>query len=666
LRETTAGTYTLGVVANSSTPALKAFTQNPSLCSINGSAMSANCAVNFSDAGLLYTVPAQTSGVTSGTIELTAAKADDVSKACVPAFAGVTRNINFWSGYVDPATGTRQLTLNATALSTNAAAPTTLALPFDVNGKASITVNYPDAGRISLNARYAGSAATGDSGLSMPGSATFPVVPYRLCVDSDDATWQCPSASIACPLYRKAGENFRLRVTAKAFASGVTDTCSLPTTPNYRQLGTQLGASVVAPIPGSDGSLGVPSIDIVAGGTATLSAQTQAEVGVFTFTATPAAATHPSYSYFGQTVPSGTSANFGRFHPAGFVVGSGGVLTNRGDLSCATPSGFTYLGEPLNSSFSLYAVNTAGVTTSNYRGAFARLSLVPVAANAWGASTTGIVFGAKDNTSVPTVLNNRVSVTCAGGLCGSWGSSAGAFGTATIAAQLGVSRASTMASNGPFNQAQFGFSARDPDGVSLLSPNYVMHAPPSATAADGVLLGSTVLRWGRMRLENAYGSPVLALPVPATAQFWNGTAFERNADDRCTRIGVPVSVAIGTTTKEAIYCNGGVGLYGTLAGVAASMNGVAAGSVATLSAGQAGLVLSRPSGSSSGFLDLALLVPEYLKFNWDGADQSVNQSVVPASCTTPGDGDLFDDNPRARIRFGIKRNDKVIYAREVY
>lgn len=666
LRETVAGTYTLGVVANSSTPALKAFTQNASLCSINGGAMSANCALAFSDAGLLYTVPAQTSGVTSGPIEITAAKTDDATKTCVPAFAGVTRTLNFWSGYVDPAAGTRQLLLNGTALSTNAASPTPLAVSFDAQGKASMTLSYADAGRVSLNARYVGSAATGDSGLSMPGSATFPVVPYRLCVDSDDSGWQCPSASTACARYRKAGENFRLRVTAKAFANGVTDTCSLPTTPNYRQLGTQLSATVQAPLPGSDGSLGVPMIDIVAGGTATLAAQTQSEAGVFTFTATPAAATHPSYSYFGQTVPAGTSANFGRFYPAGFIVGPGAVLTNRGDLSCAPPNGFTYLGEPLNSSFNLFAVNTAGVTTTNYRGAFARLSLLPVAASAWGAASTGIVFGAKDNTSTPTLLNPRVTVGCAGGVCGSWGNTAATYGTAALSAQLRVGRASAMTENGPFNQAQFGFSARDPDGVSILNPNYVMAIPPSATAADGALLGNTVLRFGRMRVDNAYGSPVLALPVPATAQFWNGSAFQQNADDSCTQLVVPASVAISTTTLAALYCNGGLGLYGTLAGVSASMNGVAAGSVAGLSGGRAGLVLSRPAGSGGGYVDLALSVPDYLKFNWDGADQSLNQSVVPASCTAPGDGDLFDDNPRARIRFGVKRNDKVIYTREVY
>jgi len=154
--------------------------------------------------------------------------------------------------------------------------------------------------------------------------------------------------------------------------------------------------------------------------------------------------------------------------------------------------------------------------------------------------------------------------------------------------------------------------------------------------------------------------------VRAEAQFWNGTAFQLNEDDRCTQILVPETWSIATKPQATIYCNGGIGLYGSLSGVTASMNGVVAGAKSILSKGKTGLVLGRPAGNSSGFLDLALSVPDYLKFDWDGVDQTLNTSVEPSTCTTPGDGDMFDDSPRARIRFGIKRNDKVIYLREVY
>jgi hypothetical protein len=101
-----------------------------------------------------------------------------------------------------------------------------------------------------------------------------------------------------------------------------------------------------------------------------------------------------------------------------------------------------------------------------------------------------------------------------------------------------------------------------------------------------------------------------------------------------------------------------------LTGVSATASGVTAGNFATLSSGllggNAGLILSKPTNNGGGYLDLALLVPDYLKYNVDGVDQS------GASCTGPSDSYLHDDNPRARIRFGARGKDSVIYLREVY
>ncbi|RJX32417.1 MAG: hypothetical protein C4516_04095 [Oxalobacter sp.] len=64
--------------------------------------------------------------------------------------------------------------------------------------------------------------------------------------------------------------------------------------------------------------------------------------------------------------------NLGRFVPAQFAV-SDIVLNNRTDLSCSPPSLFTYMGEPLTSTFTLTAQNAAGGTTKNYFGSLAKL-----------------------------------------------------------------------------------------------------------------------------------------------------------------------------------------------------------------------------------------------------------------------------------------------------
>lgn len=647
LRETTAGTYTIGVSASS--PVLTAYSAGAE-CSINGSSYStANCsAITFSDSGLLLTVPTQTSGKTSNStdgtlVSVAAVKKSDSSLSCTPAFASVTRDVGFWSGYVSPSSGTKTLAVNGTTIGTSSSSPTTLSLSFDSTGTASgVTLNYADAGQISLNAKYTGSTTTSDAGLSMTGSTTFVEVPYGLCVDSTDSGWNCSATATNaqtpanCSVFTKAGSAFDLRVTGKAYSSSTTDVCSMSTTPNYIQSSIPLTSTVFAPTGGSDGSLGTSSISITSSGTATVST-TESEVGDFTLAAVPASA-----AYFGQTVPSG-SAVFGRFIPAGIQIS--GSLANRSDFTCSATPAFTYIGEPLSATASLTAVNSLGATTANYAGSFARLPL-SVSSSMTG---TGLAFGAQDGS---ILLNSRLSSSCTS--CGAFSS-----GVATVKAALTVSRNTGATVDGPYTAAKFGLSVLDSDSVGVYSPDYNWDLD-SSSVSEGKLLGSTVLRFGRMRLENAYGSPLLKLNVPAYVQYWNGTSFQKNTDDSCTQLTVPTSSTVTSSTVSTLYCSGGVGLYGSLTGVTASMNGIAAGSTTTLSSGDGGLWLTKPGNTGGGYLDLALYVPDYLRYNWDGVDES------GTSCTTTADGYMHDDNPRARIRYGIPRNDKIIYLREVY
>jgi hypothetical protein len=75
---------------------------------------------------------------------------------------------------------------------------------------------------------------------------------------------------------------------------------------------------------------------------------------------------------------------------------------------------------------------------------------------------------------------------------------------------------------------------------------------------------------------------------------------------------------------------------------------------APLAAGIGGLILSAPGNGNYGFLDITFSAPAWLQYNWDGIDQGT-------------DGNLFDDNPRARATFGKRKGtDKVIIRREIY
>ena len=662
LSVTSMGTTTVGA---SSSPAAG----NATKCFLNGNQIS-SCQIGFSDSGLILSVPTLKSGETSS-FTVSAVGKDPSSSACKPSFVNVAKTVKLWANYSNPSSGTLSTplqingstaTINAVSLASSASSTgTSFSLNFNSSGVATASLNYLDAGLMTLNARYDGSAATSDAGLVLKGSSDFVTVPYALCVDSPDANWGCAAADTTCAKFTSAGTAFKLRVTGKAYQAN-TATCSLPKTPNYIQSGLVLSSAVVAPkaaIGGVNGALSPATISISSGGTVTQATQTMSEVGVFTFTATP-----PSGTYFGQTVPPGTSDNSGRFVPAGFTV-KNNIINDRSDINttkliggaetCA--SDFTYLGEPVRSLFRLVAVDASplGATTQNYIDSFARLNLLPV--NVMGSS--GLAFGAQDQAGTPLLNPNatsslsRLSASCV--TCGPFSA-----GVAQMAVDITVLRASGTTLDGPYPNARVGLVATDPDGVTMKSINsksldYNWDGDVPATD-EGLLLGTTELRFGRMRVENAYGSALLALPVPAYAQYWNGTAFVKNTIDNCSQITVPTSQAASAYASKTLFCNGGIGLYG-------SLTGVVAGYPASLDKGDAKLVLSKPAANSSGYLDLVLNVPDYLKNKVDGVDQT---SATCTAATPTADGFLHDDNPRARIRFGIRRNDGIIYMREVF
>lgn len=631
LAKTAAGTYTLGVSATS--VPLKPF----STPQCWDGATKTDCSIVFNAAGLNFTVPNLIAGQTSAPITVSAVRQSAPNTACVPAFANVTRNVRFWSTYVSPGTGTLNLAVNGSNVGTTAGSATSLPLAFNGSGQATINVQYPDAGQMRLDALYTGSAANDDAGLSMPGNAQFVVKPVGLCVDSPDANWNCASLSAGCAKYVQAGQPFNLRVSGRKWVNGSTDLCSNPVTPNYQQAGIALSSAVQAPAGGNNGVLGVGSVSLAAGdaGSKTINNQTLSDVGVFRITATP-----PAAAYFGETVDGGSGLS-GRFYPAGFKASSV-VLTNRSTAGCTPASTFSYLGEPFSTAFTLQAVSAlaGNPPVQNYLGSFAKLSL---------ASASNLNFGVQQ---AAVSLNSRLASSCsgAGGSCGSWGAAG-----VPINASLTVARAASP--DGPFTNALVGMSPVDGDGVRMLPLNF---SSVPGSPSDGAQLGSTQLRYGRVRVSNAYGTALQGLTLPGSLEGYTGTAFAKNTLDSCTVLPTPASTLVGsvaTPNSAALYCAGGLGFYP----LSPPRNQLTPGSstlaaLAAASAGDLSLKLSKPG--VAGYVDLALAVPDWLKFNWDGVKNA-------SGCTVPGP-DLNDDNPRARIRFGAFRNPSIIFMGESY
>jgi MSHA biogenesis protein MshQ len=394
LRKTTPGSVTLGTAAVVPAP-LAATT-----CLVG---TTANCSLAFADAGFVFDVPNLTACKISGDVALRAVKKSDDGIGCGPAFSG-TRRVRFWSGYSAPSSGTRQVVINGTAVGQSAAAATELALDFDANGAAVINVRYDDAGQVRLDAQYSGSDA--EAGLELTGNDFFAGVPVGLAVYSTEPAAVCPSPVAHCSPFKKAGAIFDLRIKAACWESDTdTDLADNAATPNYRQLAVPLTHQLVEPSPGATGSLGVSSVDLTNASGITTVSQSVSEVGVYRFTAMPAAD-----AYFGSTVPGGTSTDIGRFYPDHFTTS----IVEAGSFADAC-GGFTYTGQPFGyqtpPSIQVTARNAADEVTANYKGDFNKLEAGEIAigypdADASQLNAAGVAFPVTHLTSARTMIDN--------------------------------------------------------------------------------------------------------------------------------------------------------------------------------------------------------------------------------------------------------------------
>lgn len=181
---------------------------------------------------------------------------------------------------------------------------------------------------------------------------------------------------------------------------------------------------------------------------------------------------------FGNTA---FTSYFGRFIPHHFDT----AVTQ----GCAAGA-YTYSGQPFD--LTVTARNSAGATTSNYVGAFAKTVAL--------SDGNGVAGGALVPASVAAAeFNSGVANLTRGG---------------ATPPSFSFVRATPDSAPGTIK-----LRAVDADGVS------------SATGTEGTAL----IRIGRIRLSNVYGS-MSPLNMPVEAQFWTGNSWVRNSDDSCTVI----------------------------------------------------------------------------------------------------------------------------------
>ncbi|MDO6639834.1 hypothetical protein Q4557_07660 [Shewanella sp. 5_MG-2023] len=615
LRRNTTGSVTVGIINSVPTPI------NPTLCSIAGNTpTAAQCTFNFADSGFIFTVPDKLANKPASGISVSAVKKDDASQACVPQFADVTKDVGFWSDYVSPSSviSGAQVAVTgngaATDIGTSVGARTLISLDFDANGEADISVNYPDAGQMQLNAQYDGTGE--EDGLVMVGADSFVSFPVGLCVKPVDANASCAAGDSSCNVYKKAGEEFDLTIQGMAWQSDNDgDFCDNLTTPNYIHSGMTLGSELVSPIPGEQGSLSIGNYNHIAAtnNTNTIT-QSISEVGVFEFTVKS-----PS-TYEGSTfypIPLASSGNIGRFVPDRFAISGVSVLP-----SC---TGFSYMDQPFPLAMNISAFNIGSEVTKNYQGNFSK-------------ATALLVGEDSDNGDDKRNRLSSLPVTTS-----SW-----VAGVATVDSSYmaTLSRLAAPGKDGPFDNFDIGVIVDDNDGDLAFVANPDMNAATSGSCGsncDAKLLSTQRFRHGRIVMDNTYGAENDTLKMPIRAEYWNGSDWATNVEDSCSVVTPALTrqtddAALGYQFEPALTSGQAIERTG-------QSSSFANGEFTLLW----NALITGPN-DYRGQVSAPLTVPVWLQWYWDWDD---------LSSTT-----LYD--PRASAFFGRYRgHDRIIYWREV-
>ena len=299
-----------------------------------------------------------------------------------------------------------------------------------------------------------------------------------------------------------------------------------------------------------------------------------------------------------------STAAIGRFVPNQFAVSQNTPTFAPG---CTNHS---YLGQNFGFAttpqLTLTAQDAVGATTSNYTGGLFRLDNSSASTPAFTSDLGSLTV------SSPTVL-----ITDIGGGQALVAFNAGSLVLARGAPAVPIEPAIALTS-----------SITDNDGVAALAnPQQVGQSTPgNGIAFTG---GNNSFRHGLLRMDNAYGSPLLDLQMPLTLRYWadlGGGQAGYTVDTQAAC--VPAIVTVGTITVDQTTLAGG--------------NTTASGPAFNAATGTGSITLSQPDAGASGYVTVDLALP-------------------------PGNAWLLDGaNPTARGSFGLKAQpDQLIHYREV-
>lgn len=620
----TSGNATLGF--NLATPSA------PLQCYIGGNLITGDCLINFRDSGFIFTdvsgstITDQVSAVAFDTY-LRAVRTNTSTGVCEDIFTG-NENVTFDNGFISPNSASNaagmELTINGTQI--NGATPVIVNFDPSDNHRAKLNVVYTDAGSINLYA-----SKTVDTGATLTGTSNnFVVRPDYFDVAAQDNPNAINSSSNA---YRRAGENFELFVTAKNRAGNTTANFELSQALSNTELSINLVSNGILPKPtlsagGVLGTLEVVSQTGFSGGINTLTTNYQ-EVGIIGIQAQLPSSSYLNHTGGGNIV--GQKDNIGRFTPEIFRM-----YNQRVESAC--PS-MTYFGQPLKElKFDIRAeFDDSGTrkTLQNYFGDYAKAEIRFFIEN----EDPAYYKSANDLASRFSLTNAHLETDFTSVV--SWKNGIYSVDVSAIAGvdallNRDVTALSTMSSDPslPMNSLIPMIQLVDNE-VSAAYRAVLDELDQAAnsninTTSDSKAIGGPLeMRFGRLRVEDNYGSEFEELLIPIRVEYWDGVNFIVNRLDNCSSYNESRLVVEDNQTVT---------------------NGPGDNFTAGVYPPGKGLFLMPPAPVEQRSYTIDYVSPEpWLRYDWNN------------------DGDFNDpnDNPSGVLQFGrFRGNDRVIYWRE--
>ncbi len=591
-------------------------------------------------------------------MKLTLVKKDAITGACGPAtdYTG-SRNLKLWRTDSGGPWTAPSVVSPALSIPTAKPAASNLTLNFST-GAATFNLGTSDVGQYTFSVAdetgtYATNAISGSSSLMTV--RPFAIVISGIKMGSTDNPARYGSSD---PVFGAAGANFSATVAAYRWSAGadsgsdgIPDSGATFSTMTAGGVAPGFAHVVTLQATGGSGPVRLGTLNngsvAVTGGTKTVTNLQYTEVGGFDFVTSNVVTGYLGLNMQGYffNASGAQDTKVGRFIPASFAI-SNGAVSHRSTAACTPASAFSYLGENFQLSFNLSALNALGAITQNYQGDYAKLSLTAPAS----LSPAGIAGSTSFKTGGGRLSAISVSGRWENGVARDAGTSTPA-GPVTLV--LNAARATgaggASSPDGPFN-ASFGLLPSDGEVSGVNLPDLDTDYP--ANGAERGLVATVALRYGRLRLQNAIGSQHRPLSVPLQAQYWDGSVYQINTQDSCTRISSS-QISFGNYRKTMT-----------------SSDATVLASPITVNQGKALITLAKPAAGRSGSYDLALALGSTATdascLSWSPAPAPAASSGANLShLRWPWCGTAADKDPSARASFGLYTGtDSIIYQRE--